>query len=71
MDFIIDSDTLIQYSIFSKEGLKLLNSYLKSYKIGAKKTEKLLHTDENHDKLATYLKKFDKNMKYNRAFKNP
>ena len=39
MDFIIDPDTQIQYSIFSKEGLKLLNSYLKSYKIGAKKTE--------------------------------
>ena len=60
MDFITDPDTLIQYSIFSKEGLKLLNSYLKSYKIGAKKKENLLHKDENHDKLATYLKKLDK-----------
>ena len=67
MDFIIDPDTQIQYSIFSKEGLKLLNTYLKSYKIGVKGKK----NDENHDKLAKYLKNFDKDLKYYRAFKNP
>ena len=61
MDFIIDPDTQIQYSIFSKEGLKLLNTYLKSYKIAGKtsQTKKLSHKDENHDKLAKYLEKID------------
>lgn len=67
MDFIIDPDTQIQYSIFSNEGLKLLNTYLKSFKIGGKDKK----NDENHEKLVKYLKNFDKNLKYNRAFKNP
>ena len=55
-NFITEPKTFIQYSIFSKKGLKLLNNSLKKYRYS-------LDSIRN--------KNFDKNLTYNKAFKNP
>ena len=55
-NFITEPKTFIQYSIFSKKGLKLLNNKLKKYRYS-------LDSIRN--------KNFDKNLKYNKVFKNP
>ena len=69
MDFIIDPDTNIQYSIFSNKGLQLLNDYLKSYKEEGSSKNKNINknnnlqysNDENHETLLKYLEKFSQN----------
>ena len=55
-NFITEPNTFIQYSIFSKKGLKLLNNKLKKYRYS-------LDFIRN--------KNFDKNLTYNKSFKNP
>ena len=55
-NFITEPKTFIQYSIFSKKGLKLLNNKLKKYRYS-------LDSIRN--------KNFDKNLTYNKSFKNP
>ena len=52
-NFILEPNTKIYYSIFSKKGLKLLNNNLKEYR---KNKNNQLHKNKKFNNILNYLK---------------